>query len=125
VLGEDEDLSDADGDSESESEEVGVGSKESDDGLSWLDGPPPKLDNAERCIFSIEDTVDLGSTYLLDLLDPTPTIPLRSHSTSRPKAQAPPPPEQLAPRDEDWGSWCRVWLLISPGTQSTGKSTAN
>jgi hypothetical protein len=35
VLGEDEDLSDADEDSESESEEVGVGSKESDDGLSW------------------------------------------------------------------------------------------
>ena len=90
VLEEDEDLLDVDADSESESEVTGAGSKESDDGLSWLDGSPPKLGNVERRIFSIEDTVDLGSSYLLDLLDSTPIIPARSHPTSRPKAHAPP-----------------------------------
>ena len=87
VLGEDEDedLLDVDADSESESEVTGAGSKESGDGLSWLDGPPPKLGDVERHVFSIEDTVDLGSSYLLDLLDSTPIIPARSHPTSRPR----------------------------------------
>jgi len=53
VLVEGEDLLGVDDNSESKSEVAGVGSKESDDGLSWLNGPPPKLHNVEQWAFSI------------------------------------------------------------------------
>jgi hypothetical protein len=38
-------------------------SKENHDGLYSLDGPSPNLDNVEQHIFTIEDTIDVGSSY--------------------------------------------------------------
>jgi len=58
--------------SDSDLEAVAAGLEEINDGLSWLDEPPPKTDNMEQCVFSIKDTVELGSLYLLDLLNSAP-----------------------------------------------------
>jgi hypothetical protein len=76
------------------------------DGLYWLDGPPPNLDNVERCVFTIEDTIDISSPYLLDLLDSTPptiATAVRSHPVHR--APVLPPAVRTAPKETDWGIW--------------------
>jgi hypothetical protein len=77
---------------------------ESGDGLTWLDGPPPNLANVERYVFNVEDTVNVGSSYLLDLLDSTPTM-VRSQPSNRPKAPLPPSSAPTAPKETDWSVW--------------------
>jgi hypothetical protein len=81
-------------------------SKESGDGLTWLDGPPPKLDNVEQCVFNIADTVDVGSSYLLDLLDSTSTV-VWNQPGNHPRAPLPPSSVlmPMAPKDKDWTIW--------------------
>jgi hypothetical protein len=91
------------GDYESDAE---TASKEIGDGLTWLDGPPPKLDNVEQRVFNIADTVDVGSSYLLDLLDLTSTV-VRNQPGNRPRAPLPPSSVlmPMAPKDKDWTIW--------------------
>jgi hypothetical protein len=88
--------------SESDSEAASNGSA---DGLTWLDGPPPNLVGMEREVFTVEDTVDVGAPYLLDLLDSAPTT-ARSQPGNRSRALPPPVPSALvAPKDKDWSIW--------------------
>lgn len=98
-------LADSDGDSESESNMTTGALHENHDGLHWLDGPPQNLVNVERCAFTIEDTVNINSSYLLDLLDSTSATAATAQGQPIHRAPVLPPSIRAAPKETDWSIW--------------------
>ena len=96
-----EELADSDGDSESESNMTTGALHENHNGLHWLDGPPQNLVNVEQHAFTIEDTMNINLSYLLDLLNSTSAT-----AWGQPIHWAPVPPSICAaPKEMDWNIW--------------------
>jgi hypothetical protein len=106
ILEQEEAPSDEDEDTEPRLNTMATGaSKENHDGLHWLDGPSPTLDNVERRVFTIEDTIDVGSSYLFDLLDTTSPTAAMIRGQHMHRAQVQPPPICTTPKEVDWSIW--------------------
>jgi hypothetical protein len=103
-------LADSDGDSESESN-LNMTTRsphKNHDGLHWLDGPPPNLVDMERHVFTIEDTVNINSSYLLDLLNSASTTTATTQGQLLHRAPVLPPSVPAAPMPPkvmDWSIW--------------------
>jgi len=80
-------------------------SKENHDGLYWLDGPSPNLNNVEQCVFTIEDTIDVSSSYLFDLLDSTSLTAAMVQGQHMHWAPVQPPLIHTTPKEANWSIW--------------------
>jgi hypothetical protein len=94
-------------DAESASE-LDMDSGELNDGLTWLDGPPPDLTNIERHEFNVAKHIDITSPYLLDILADTPAVAsgrVLGPGQARDRPVTQPLKELMTPDDGDWGKW--------------------
>ena len=79
------------------------------DGLKWLDDNlPPKLQNIKHCNFLIEDTFDITSAFLLDILRDAATsntsLPVaKTIQTDSGKGKATAVTHQ--PQDNEWSTF--------------------
>ncbi len=100
------DLLGSDKDYEADSDSEGRNSKESDDGLQWLDDPPPTTGNVERHVFTIEEMVDVSSSYILDLLDSAPpTVRVQAGPQPAATLSSGSGAATSVPKEKDWSVW--------------------